>query len=290
MAETHDTGHVSWEVARDANRRNWNDRAALHVEAYGAERFVTDSAYRSGVVLDDLPVLQRFLPGRSLAGVDLVHLQCHIGTDSISLAREGATVTGLDFSEASVAVATDLAARSNSRARFVRSDVLEVAAAVGERVADVVYTSIGTICWLNDLEAWAAQIAAILRPGGIFFIRDAHPMMLSLDPESDELVLRGDRYFNDGRADRWDDDSTYIGDGWVENSVTYEWPHPISEIIGVLLGAGLRLELFAEGKTLPWQFSSRMVPAANDSFAWPEADRDRVPCTFTIVARKPEAA
>ncbi|WP_311245101.1 class I SAM-dependent methyltransferase [Microbacterium sp. WCS2018Hpa-23] len=273
---------IDWEAARTANLQNWDDRVPLHEAAYGLDAF-DEPSHLSDVVSDDLPVLERFVTGGSLSGLDLCHLQCHIGTDTISLARAGARVTGADFSEPALRVAAALAERTGVAATWVQTDVLDARNAVAGDF-DVVYTSIGTICWLQDLDRWAAQIIALLRPGGTFFIRDGHPALLALDEDAEGLTTRYS-YFGDGRAQQWDDESTYAGDGKVAHARTYEWPHPLSEILGALLRAGLRLVHFDEGRTLPWRFSPRMVDVPR-GYAWPEAERNLIPCTFTIVARK----
>lgn len=273
---------IDWRDAREANRDNWDDRVPLHEDAYGVDAF-DDPRHLSDVVTDDLPVLTRMLGTDDLAGIDLVHLQCHIGTDTISLARAGATVTGVDFSQPALVSAAALAERSGVAATWVHTDVLDARAAVTGDF-DVVYTSIGTICWLNDLDLWATQIVALLRPGGTFFIRDGHPALYALDEDAPQLTTRYP-YFGDGRAQQWDDGSTYAGDGVVAHSRTYEWAHPLSEILGALLRAGLRIVHFDEGRTLPWRFSPRMVEVPR-GYAWSENERDLVPCTYTIVARR----
>ncbi|WP_062314521.1 class I SAM-dependent methyltransferase [Demequina rhizosphaerae] len=282
---------VAWEDARAANLANWDDRVPLHVEAYGVDAFAADPAHLSSVVRHDLPVLERHLDGGTLAGLDLCHLQCHIGTDTVSLARAGARVVGVDFSAPALEAAARLADTAGVDARWVEGDVLEaralVDAALGEdRAFDVVYTSIGTIGWLSDLAAWARQIAALLTTGGILYFRDGHPMLGTIDEDRDELVARY-RYFSDGRALQWDDDATYVGDGKVEATRTYEWAHPVSEIVTALLQAGLVIEAMDEGRTLPWRFSERMVELPDGDFAWPGGEAAVVPCTLTIVARRP---
>lgn len=273
---------IDWEAARNANRQNWDDRVPLHEAAYGLDAY-DEPTHISDVVSDDLPVLNRFVRGGTLAELDVCHLQCHIGTDTISLARAGAIVTGVDFSEPALQAAEALANRVGVSATWVQTDVLDASNVVSGDF-DIVYTSIGTICWLEDLDVWAAQIVALLRPGGTFFIRDGHPALLALDEGAQELTTRYP-YFGDGRAQQWDDESTYAGDGKVAHPRTYEWPHPLSEILGSLLRAGLRLLHFDEGRTLPWQFSPRMVEVSG-GYAWPEAERNLIPCTFTIVARR----
>jgi 2-polyprenyl-3-methyl-5-hydroxy-6-metoxy-1,4-benzoquinol methylase len=273
---------VDWETARAANLANWNDRVPLHEDGYGLAAF-DEPTHLSDVVRQDLPALERHLPGESLAGLDLCHLQCHIGTDTVSLARAGARVTGVDFSEPALAAAARLADRLHVSARWVHTDVLDAAAAVGDWF-DVVYTSIGTIGWLQDLDRWAAQIAALLRPGGVFFIRDGHPFLFTLDEDAGDLRVAY-RYFPDGRAQGWDDEGTYVGDGRVEHQRTWEFPHSLAEIVTAVLGAGLEIVAFDEGDTLPWQYSPMML-AEGDDWVWPGDARDRVPCTFTLVARR----
>lgn len=272
---------VDWASAREQNLANWEERVPLHERAYGIEAF-DDPDHLSDVVRADLRALAPFLPGGDVAGLDVCHLQCHIGTDTLSLARAGARVTGVDFSPGALASAAALAQRLGLEASWVETDVLDARAAVAGDF-DLVYTSIGTITWLPDLDRWAAQIAALLRPGGTFFIRDGHPALYALDEEAEGLVTRY-RYFPDGTAHAWDAETTYVGGGALTNTRTYEWPHPLSEIVNALLGAGLELLRLDEGRTLPWRFSERMVEVEG-GYEWPGEERDRVPATFTIVAR-----
>ncbi len=271
---------IGWESARESNRENWDDRVPLHEEAY-AVGALDDPNYLTSIVQDDLAALTTYLPDGNVIGLDVCHLQCHIGTDTLSFARAGAQVTGVDFSGAALASARRLASRLSLQATWVETDVLKARAAI-EGDFDLVYTSIGTITWLPDLDRWAQQVAELLRPGGTFFIRDRHPALYSLDESADDLRI-GYSYFGNGDAQQWDEASTYVGDGTVAHTRTYEWPHPISEVINALIGAGLRIVRMDEGRVLPWRFSPRMVEV-KDGFAWPEDERDRVPCTYTIIA------
>ncbi|MFF2346846.1 class I SAM-dependent methyltransferase [Pseudarthrobacter sp. NPDC058119] len=278
-------GGIEWETACTANRDNWEDRVPLHERAYGVEA-LDEPRYLTPVVRTDLAALAPFLPGSTVSGLEVCHLQCHIGTDTVSLARAGARVTGLDFSPSALASAAGLARRLGLAVEWVEADVLQARAAVSGEF-DVVYTSIGTITWLPDLAQWASQVAALLRPGGTFFIRDGHPALYAVDEDAEGLQLRYP-YFNRGQAQVWDEESTYIGDGKVAHTRTYQWAHPLSDIINSLIGAGLQILRLDEGTTLPWRFSSRMVEVP-DGFAWPETERDLVPCTYTVIARKPPA-
>lgn len=274
---------ISWETARASNLENWEDRVPLHEVAYGLEDF-DNPDHLSEVVRTDLAALLPYLPDGSVSGLDVCHLQCHIGTDTLSLARAGARVTGVDFSPSALAAARRLAGRLGLAATWVECDVLESRRAVTGNF-DLVYTSIGTITWLPDLDRWAVQVAGLLRPGGTFYIRDGHPGLYSVDEDATELRLRYP-YFGNGQAQSWDNESSYVGEGKLAHTRNYEWPHPLSEIINSLIGAGLQILRLDEGRVLPWRFSTRMVEVPG-GFAWPEDERDRVPCTYTVIARRP---
>jgi SAM-dependent methyltransferase len=271
-----------WKSARTANRDNWDDRVPLHEEAYGISA-LDDPDHLTAVIQTDLEALVPFLPMGTVSGLDVCHLQCHIGTDTLSLARAGARVTGVDFSPAALASAANLAERLGLKATWVETDVLDARAAV-DGFFDLVYTSIGTINWLPDLDRWAAQVAGLMTAGGTFYIRDGHPALYAIDEHADALQLRYP-YFNAGEAQLWEDETTYAGDGKVAHPRTYQWAHPLSGIINSLIGAGLQILRVDEGKILPWKFSPRMVEVPG-GFAWPEPERDLVPCTYTVIARK----
>lgn len=278
---------IGWDEAREANRLNWDDRAAVHEQSYGLDAYLDDRSHVSGQVRGDLEVLRQHLTdganeATGVEGLDLLHLQCHIGTDTISWARCGARVTGLDQSGASLEVARRLSDATGDRVSWVQGDALAAREAVTGDF-DVVYTSIGAICWLNDLALWGRQIAALLRPGGVFYIQDGHPMLYTLE-EVGEFPRVVYPYFPTGQAHAWDDPGTYIGEGTVAHQRSYEWPHPLSEVVGSLLAAGLVIERLDEGRTLPWRFSSAMVET-EAGWVWPSPER--IPCTFTVVARKP---
>lgn len=274
---------ATWEDARDTNRANWEARVPLHLEAYDIDALRADPEGLSGVVRTDLAALARHLP-HGLRGLDVCHLQCHIGTDTVSLARAGARVTGVDFSPSALEAARALAEELGITASWVECDVLDARACV-DGDFDLVYTSIGTITWLRDLDRWAHQIHGLLRPGGLFYIRDGHPALYGLDEDADGLVTRY-RYFADGRAQRWEETETYAGDGTVTSPVTLEYPHPISEVVNALIDAGLRIERMDEGDTLPWRFSDVMESTPEGEWAFPAPLRERMPTTFTLVARR----
>lgn len=268
-----------------ANRANWNERVESHLVAYGTDDFVAEPSAMSPVVRDDLALMAPFLPHGSVAGLRLVHLQCHIGTDTLSWARLGATVTGVDFSRKSIIAARDLASRAALDAVFVESTV-DTAADHVDGQFDVVYTGIGAITWLSDLDKWATTVHRLLKPGGLFFIRDGHPILSTVDYErhDGELVITSP-YFSTGAPLRFDDGTTYADDDVrLDNSTTYEWPHSLSEVIQPLLGVGLELLSFQEQTVIPWRASPSMVEI-DANYALPD-NRERLPLTFSLAARR----
>ncbi|GAA4965132.1 class I SAM-dependent methyltransferase [Kineococcus glutinatus] len=277
-------------AALAANRANWDERVPSHLVAYGVADFIADPARISSVVRDDLALMAPHLPGRSPAGLDLVHLQCHIGLDTLSWARLGARVTGVDFSPASTAAARDIAARAGLAATFLDSDVdsaLDVCEQHGTGRFDVVYTGIGALPWLPDLTRWAQVVAGLLRPGGLFHVRDSHPVLNALDHDrTDGALVLGQPYFATGAPLRHDHGTTYAdADVRLGNATTYEWQHSLAEIVQVLLDAGLVLTSLAEHRTIPWQALPQLVrtPAGWVLPAGPE----RLPLTFSLTATRP---
>lgn len=254
---------------------------------YDLDGLAADPSRITDVATDDLAILLPHLSGQTVEGLDVVHLQCHIGTDTLSLARSGARMTGVDFSAESLSVARALAERAGLQIEYVESEVTASHKALG-KTFDLVYTSIGTITWLPDLQRWAEAVVALLRPGGTFFIRDGHPMMYAIDFEQpDPLTLRH-RYFNTGEPEVWDLPGTYT-DGEASSIThvrTYEWPHPISEIISELIGVGLTIVHFAEEKTLPWEAFPNLI-YRDRRFVLPPHLENLLPLTFSLVARKP---
>src|SRR5215469_7355293 len=171
---------------------NWDERVPAHVASpdYETDKFVADPKHLSRVVAFDLPRLG------DLAGLRGVHLQCHIGTDTISLARLGASMTGVDFSAPAVRAATELARRTGDDAVFVESDVYAAADAVGLEAFDFVFTGVGALCWLPNVSRWARVVAAVLKPGGRLFIREGHPMLWAMqDMREDKLLVVEHPYF-----------------------------------------------------------------------------------------------
>ncbi|MBW2256613.1 MAG: class I SAM-dependent methyltransferase [Deltaproteobacteria bacterium] len=269
---------------RAANRDNWDDRVAIHWDSteYDAGGFIADPTRLSDVVAFDRDYLG------DVNGKRLVHLQCHIGKDTLSWARLGAEVTGVDFSEAGIAAARRLSAESGTPGRFVLSEVYDAPAVLGERF-DIVYTGVGALNWLPDITGWARVVAALLEPGGTLYLREGHPMLWGLEwreDGGDALVVRFP-YFETVDPVSWDEDSTYAGDGKVAHTRTYEWNHGIAEIITALMDAGLTLTALREHRSLEWQGQPHMERGDDGLWRLPEHQRDLVPLMYSLTAVAP---
>jgi SAM-dependent methyltransferase len=268
----------------DVNRASWDERVPAHATSpdYQVSRFAADPGFLSEVVRFDLPRLG------DVCGLRGVHLQCHIGTDTVSLARLGASMTGLDFSAPAVAAARDLAARTGADARFVEGDVYAAPGLLGRGTFDLVYTGIGALCWLPDIRRWAGVVATLLAPGGRLFLREGHPMLWALADERDDgLLVVEYPYFERPEPTVFNSDISYAQTDVVfENTETREWNHGLAEIITALMDAGLDLTALAEHDSAPWPaFPGMMEKDARGE--WRLADRPwRVPCTYTLQAVK----
>ncbi|WP_432827506.1 class I SAM-dependent methyltransferase [Dactylosporangium sp. CA-092794] len=266
------------------NRAQWDERAPAHAASpgYNIQGLLDDPGLLSEVVRFDRPRLG------DVAGLRAVHLQCHIGTDTLSLHRLGARITGLDFSPASLAQARDLAARAGADIDYVEADVYRAAEVLEPGSFDLVYTGVGALCWLPDIRRWAAVVAALLRPGGRLFIREGHPMLWSIDETRGDGVLAVHfAYFERPEPLVWDDNSTYVEtEAKFTNNVTHQWNHGLGEIVTALLGEGLELTMLQEHDTCPWNPLPGFTAEVGEG-EYRLADRpERLPLTYTLQARK----
>ncbi|HQR25595.1 MAG TPA: class I SAM-dependent methyltransferase [Nocardioides sp.] len=269
---------------RAVNRALWDERAPAHAASvdYGLDRF-TDPGFLSEVVRFDLPLLG------SVEGARGVHLQCHLGTDTVSLSRLGARMTGLDFSPAALEHGRALAAATDEPVDFVVADVYDAADVLPARGFDLVYTGIGALCWLPDIRRWAGVVARLLAPGGRLFLREGHPVLWSLaDPRPDRLLVLDYPYFEQTDPTVWDEEGTYVAtDARFEHNVSHEWNHGLGEIVGALLAEGLRLTGLVEHDSVPWDAlpgQMERLPGGE----WRLADRPwRLPHSYTLQAAKP---
>jgi SAM-dependent methyltransferase len=270
---------------RSVNRANWDERVPAHVKSpdYAVARFLEDPTFISQVVRFDLPLLG------DVKGKRGVHLQCHIGTDTISLARLGARMSGLDFSLPALEAARHLASATGTEIEFVQADIYDAVEALGAQHFDLVYTGIGALPWLPDVDRWAGIVAGLLRPGGRLFIREGHPMLWALeDRRHDGLLVVEYPYFERQEPCVWTDVGTYVQtDASFEHGTTNEWNHGLGEIVTALLARGLLITGLVEHDSVPWDaLPGQMETLGNGEYRL--ADRPwRLAHSYTLQAVKP---
>ena len=267
-----------------ANRANWDDRAPAHASSpgYAVSRLLGDPTALSGVVEFDRPLLG------DVSGLDGIHLQCHIGTDTLSLHRLGARMTGLDFSPAALAEARRLVAAAGADIPFVQARVDQAVDALGAGRFDLVYTGVGALCWLPSIRDWADTVAALLRPGGRLFIRECHPVLWSIGgQETASALTLTDAYFERAEPSRWDEPGTYVQtDAEFTHNVTYEWNHGLGETVQGLLDAGLRITGLAEHDSVPWEALPGLM-VLDEHGEWRLRERpERLAASYTLQAVK----
>jgi SAM-dependent methyltransferase len=274
-------GGIEPDEPRAVNLRNWESRVAVHAASatYDLAGLAADPNARSRVAAFDLAALG------DLHGVDVVHLQCHIGSDTVSLARAGAHMTGVDFSPQALSVARDLAVACGVDVRFVESELYEVPEVLG-RDFDRVYTGVGALCWLPDIAEWARVVAGLLRPGGRLYVRDSHPMLHAIDDAADDDVLRVTLPYFEGAPQRWVADVTYTDGPPIGSPESYEWNHGLGEIVQAVIDAGLTVTALREHRECEWQALPQMVRGADGRYRLPTGS-DRLPLMFTLEARAP---
>lgn len=265
-----------------ANQANWDARTPVHVASafYGLDGSRSAEHWFAPFEWADLGELR---------GRDVLHLQCHLGTETAAFADRGARTVGLDFSAAALTEARRLAADSGRDITFVQADVHRAAEALDGRRFDVVYTGKGALCYLPDLTAWARVVSSLLRPGGTFYLVEFHPLLDALGPtpspapDRQQLLLHHD-YLGGRGPLRSDTPLTYTDGPPVQDAtVSYEWRHGIGEVVTALTGAGLTIQLLRETELLPWKRFDAMVPSENGWWRLPPS-QPLIPLLYALRA------
>jgi SAM-dependent methyltransferase len=267
---------------RAANKANWDERVGVHMGERGYD-LRTLRAGRGALN----PIEEAELG--PVAGMRILHLQCHFGADSLKLAQRGAAeVVGLDFSPAAIIAARKLANEVGlaDRVSFVEADLYDAIQAIdGPHGFDLVYVTWGTIVWLPDVARWARIVAHFLRPGGTLYLADGHPAALVLDDaqqQSDGMPGFSAPYF--AREPMVIDDASDYADpqAQLQNARTYQWIHPLGAVVSELVAAGLRLSWLHEHDSVPWRMFNCLVRQAPGRYCWP--NKAWLPLSFSLKA------
>ena len=259
----------------ETNRQLWDDWVDVHQRSdyYDVDGFRHGRSTLRSIELEELG---------DVAGRSLLHLQCHFGMDTLSLARMGARVTGVDFSEPAVALARSLAEELGLEARFIESNVYELTRVLREQF-DMVFTNYGALCWLPDIPGWARVVARFLRPGGTFVIVDGHPLASCLHEVDGRLEVDDSVY----RQSPWElvARGTYAGDELLPTPrPNFQWPWTVGGMVSALIDAGLRIERLRELPMDTWRRFPSMTP---DDQGWWRLPNDPLPLLVACRAVKP---
>jgi SAM-dependent methyltransferase len=269
---------------RALNLANWNERAPAHAASpgYGLQRFRDDPAHLSTVVRYDLPRLG------DIGGLRGLHLQCHIGTDTLSLHRLGARMSGLDFSAPALAEARALAESVGASIDYRQADAYQAVEEFGPGSFDLVFTGIGALCWLPDIGRWGRLVADLLAPGGRLFLREGHPALWAIDDRREDHLLAAEYpYFETEEPLLYEEEGTYVAtDVEFVHNRSASWNHGIGEILSALLDAGLRLTQFVEHRSVPWEALPGAMTQDADGEWWLAERTERLPLSYTLQAVK----
>ena len=270
------------------NRANWDDRAALHeASGYGIDELL---ASPTAITAEIAPDRERL---GDLNGLDVVHLQCHLGLDTVSLARMGARrVVGLDLSGESLRRARSIAERAGVDIDFVQANVYDARQALTGDF-DLVYTSLGVLCWLPDVAAWARVVASLLRPGGRLVLRDDHPVLQAVGDDTTHGLTLHEPYFQRTEPMTWEDEGSYVaaadGSPAITHTVSHQWNHGVGEILTALLEVGLVIDEVTETRFSAWCRWPELMERGAEGYRFSDAAlRDRLPLQLAVVAHLPE--
>ncbi|MHA1302729.1 MAG: class I SAM-dependent methyltransferase [Candidatus Heimdallarchaeaceae archaeon] len=265
------------------NQANWDSRTEIHInsEYYNVEEFIKNPNKLSFLANEHLELGE-------VSGKRILHLMCHFGLDTLSFARLGAEVTGVDFSSKAIDFAQKLKKKTKLDATFIQSNIYDLPNKLDEKF-DIVFTSIGILCWLPDLEKWAEIISHFLKPGGLFFIKDGHPFKNVFEYDAIKGLYLEYPYFSENKAYKWEANGTYTGEkATLENKVNYQWDHTMSSILNSLIKAGLIIESLQEFNFLADQRFPFMEKNDKGQWVLPDQYQNMLPLMFSIKARKPK--
>lgn len=271
----------------EANKKLWNKRTIIHKDSsfYDVESFKKGKTSLTPIELNELP---------DVKNKKLLHLQCHFGMDTLSLARRGADVTGIDISDEAIATAKKLSEETDIKGKFICCNIYDLIpgnnnsniSPIGRELEegfDIVFTSYGVICWLPDLVKWANIISRYLKPGGIFYMAEFHPVVWIFDENFDEIKY----YYHNKELITVESEGTYTDRYADIKGTEFSWNHSISEVLNALIGQGLKIELFNEFSYSPFNCFNHLVQGTDGN--WRIRGReDKIPMVYSVRARKCE--
>ncbi|MGD8779951.1 MAG: class I SAM-dependent methyltransferase [Ignavibacteria bacterium] len=258
----------------EANKKLWNDRTNVHIKSdfYDVEGFKKGKTSLKFIELEELG---------DVKGKSILHLQCHFGQDSLSLARMGAKVTGIDISEKAIEEAKKLNNELSLNAEFICCNVYDIEKYLNEKF-DIVFTSYGVIGWLPDLSKWAELISKYLKPGGMFYMVEFHPYIWIFDDDFDYFKYS---YFHTGKPIEDFIEGTYTDRNADISGTDYCWNHDLSYVFTCLMKNGLQIKSFKEFPFSVYNVFPGMEKIGEDKFVIKKFG-DKIPYLYSLKALK----
>ena len=259
---------------KEINRKSWNQRVDVHMDSdfYDMEGFLSGKTSLNSIEMELLG---------DIRGKEILHLQCHFGQDTISLAREGAIVTGVDLSDKAIQRAKALASQCDVEVSFIQCDIYDLPKHL-DRQYDIVFTSYGTIGWLPDLDKWASVVSRYLRPQGQFVIVEFHPVVWMFDQDFRKIEFN---YFNTGAIVE-NEEGTYADKKAPISQQSIVWNHSLSEVVNSLIKCGLAVNSLDEYDYSPYNCFKNTVESSPKKFRIKHLE-NKIPMIFAIEATKP---
>ena len=264
----------------NANRDHWNELAPIHARS----AFYDVEGFKRGKLT--LTPLEREELG-DVAGKSLLHLQCHFGLDTLSWAKLGANVTGVDFSDEAIDLASSLSWELGIEAKFVLANIYDLPEVLEEKY-DIVFTSYGVLCWLPDLRRWAQVASHFVRPGGTFYIVEHHPFASVFYDGVDATELKVHYpYFRADEPMKFEPDGSgsYADASAPITTTTYEWSFTLGDVVNSVLETGLKVEFLHEFPHCDYQMLPSLVRGEDSRWRLPDQG-DSVPLLFSLKATR----
>ena len=262
----------------DANRKLWDAWAVLHANS----EFYDVKGFKDGEMRIDSIELEM----GDVCGKSLLHLQCHFGLGTLSWAREGAITTGIDFSENAITIARQLSSETHLPSRFVKSNIYDLINNL-EGSFDYVFTSYGVLNWLPDLVGWAKVIGHFCRPGGVFYIVEAHPFAMVFKDEGNPIDFQVSYpYFHQVEPFRFERHGSYADTKADVDGIEYGWNHSVSDILNSLIGSGMEIDYMREYPFAAWQMFPFLERHPGKAWWHLPSGFKSIPLTFALRATK----
>ncbi|MEO6166454.1 MAG: class I SAM-dependent methyltransferase [Chitinophagales bacterium] len=257
----------------EANKRLWDERTLVHEKSafYDVDSFKKGINSLTPIELAELTTVK---------GKRLLHLQCHFGLDTLSWARLGAKVTGIDFSEEAIAAAQKLTEELKMDARFLCSNVYELDKNL-EGEFDIIFTSYGVVGWLPDLDRWASIIAHFLTKGGTFYLAEFHPVVWMFDNDFEKIKYPYHNY----EVIEEEETGTYANRRAPIKNTSFTWNHGLGEVINALINHRMKIEFLHEFPFSPYNCFQNTIKGTDGNFRIKNLE-NLIPMMYSIKAIK----